>query len=214
MEYSKMTGFMIFAGAAVLALSPLCAGKLPPPKERNGAGKLPPRKERSGAGMRGMRRNAMVWRVFSQLSDAERKKMHELQRSNPEAFAAEMRKLVDKFEQQERTRIQKLKSLIEQYRKSSDKDERNRLKAEVAKMEKEIFNKRLAGLSRTISNAKRRVAMMEQEYKKRKAKAHDIVEARVDALLTGELPVVSYPPRRNAPPSPPRPGTPRKGSGR
>ena len=128
-----------------------------------------------------------------------------------EAFAAEMRKLVDKFEQQERTRIQKLKSLIEQYRKSSDKDERNRLKAEVAKMEKEIFNKRLAGLSRTISNAKRRVAMMEQEYKKRKAKADDIVKARVDALLTGELPVLSFPPRRNAPPRPIHPPHPRRG---
>ena len=133
---------------------------------------------------------------------------------NPEAFAAEMRKLVDKFEQQERTRIQKLKSLIEQYRKSSDKDERNRLKAEVAKMEKEIFNKRLAGLSRTISNAKRRVAMMEQEYKKRKAKADDIVKARVDALLTGELPVWSFPPRRNAPPRPIHPPHPRRGPGK
>ena len=200
MEYSKMTGFMIFAGAAVLALSPLCAGKLPPPKAR------------SGAGMRGMRRNVMVWRVFSQLSDAERKKMHELQRSNPEAFSAEMRKLIDKFEQKERARIRKLQSLIDQYRKSNDKAERSRLKAEVAKMEKELFNQRLAGLSRTIINAKRRVAMMEEELNKRKAKAHDIVEARVDALLTGELPVVSYPPRRNVPPRPPHPGTPRKGS--
>ena len=199
MEHSKITRFMTIAGAAVLTLSPLCAEKLPPPRER------------SAAVMRGMRRNAMSWRVFSQLSDAERKKMHELQRSNPEAFSAEMRKLVDKFEQQERTRIQKLKSLIEQYRKSSDKDERNRLKAEVAKMEKEIFNKRLAGLSRTISNAKRRVAMMEQEYKKRKAKADDIVKARVDALLTGELPVWSFPPRRNAPPRPIHPPHPRRG---
>ena len=199
MEYSKMTRFMIIGGAAVLALSPLCAEKLPPPKDRG------------GAGMRGMRRNAMIWRVFSLLSDTERKKMHELQRSNPEAFAAEMRKLVDKFEQQERTRIRKLKSLIEQYRKSSDKAERARLKAEVAKMEKENFNQRLAGLSRTITNAKRRVAMMEQEFNKRKAKADDIVKARVDALLTGELPVLSFPPRRNAPPRPIHPPRPRKG---
>ena len=199
MEYSKMTRFMIIAGAAVLALSPLCAEKLPPPKDRG------------GAGMRGMRRNAMIWRVFSLLSDTERKKMQELQRSNPEAFVAEMRKLVDKFEQQERTRIRKLKSLIEQYRKSSDKAERARLKAEVAKMEKENFNQRLAGLSRTITNAKRRVAMMEQEFNKRKAKADDIVKARVDALLTGELPVLSFPPRRNAPPHPPHQPRPRRG---
>ena len=154
-----------------------------------------------------MRRNAVLWRVFSQLNDAERKKMHDLQRNNPEAFTVEMRKLVDKYEQLERIRNERLLSLIDKYRKSKDEKERAKLKDELTRMEKERFEQHLAGLSRTIANTRRRLAFMEKELNKRKAKKEAIVDARVEAILTGKIPVFApqgSPPPPQGPPGPPR----------
>ena len=196
MNYFSFTGIIAVAGAALFSVLPLSgAEKLPPP-----------RREHKGPHVRNMRLNAMVWRVFSQLDDAERKKMQELQRSNPEEFASAMRALVDKYEKLEQERIKKLSDLIEKYRKTNDKNERAKLKSEVAKMEKERFDHRLANFAKMIEGTKRRVALMEEDLNKRKAKKEAIVEARVEALLSGELPVgpPQHPrPMRKGPPRPP-----------
>ena len=102
MNYFSFTGIIAVAGAALFSVLPL-----------SGAEKLaPPRREHKGPNVRNMRRTAMVWRVFSQLDDAERKKMQELQRSNPEEFASAMRTLVDKYEKLERARVEKLSALM------------------------------------------------------------------------------------------------------
>ena len=165
--------------------------------------------EKPGPGngrMRGMRRNALIWRAFSQLNETERKKMQDLQRSNPEAFAAEMRKLAEQFEKKENSWREKMGLLTEKYRKSTDKAERSKIKAEMMKLEKERFDKRLGDLEKTIAATKRRVAFMEQELKKRKERSDAIVEARVDAILSGELPLMGPPvmgPPRRGPGAPP-----------
>lgn len=191
MNHSGLPQIMAVAAFGAMILTPLCAEKASPPTGEHRVAK-----------MRSMRRHSMVWRVFSQLSEAERKKMHELQRSNPEAFSAAMRKLVDQYEQKERLRAKKLWSLIRKYRQSTDNDERAKAKAEVVKMEKERFEHRLQELSRTIESTKRRLVFMEQELNKRKAKKDAIVEARAEAILSGELPVrfpFHHPRRGNLP---------------
>lgn len=203
MKNSVLGKMIVCLGVLLFVLIPLYGEK----SSSVGAGKraLPPGKGR-GPYHHGMRRNAVFWRVFSQLSEPERKKMQELQRNEPEKFTAEMRKLAEKYEQRELAWRNKLTSLIEKYRKSSDKNERSKLKAEITVMEKERFDQRIAGLTRTIAGAKRRVAMMEKDLKKRKDKAAAIVDARVEALLNGEIPVM--PPRRSIPPR--KDGIPRK----
>ncbi|MBR7138141.1 MAG: hypothetical protein IKD44_01205 [Lentisphaeria bacterium] len=197
MNYSRLAGVMAAVGALLLTVTPLSAEKTPPAKEPG-----------KGARMRRMRRNAVLWRVFSQLNDAERKKMHDLQRNNPEAFTVEMRKLVDKYEQLERARNERLLSLIDKYRKSKDEKERAKLKDELTRMEKERFEQHLAGLSRTIANTRQRLAFMEKELNKRKAKKEAIVDARVEAMLTGKIPV--FAPQGPPPPPPGPPGPPRR----
>jgi hypothetical protein len=196
MKNSVLGKMIVCLGALLFVLTPLYGEK----SSSVGAGKrpLPPPGKGRGPHHYGMRRNAVFWRVFSQLSEPERKKMQELQRNEPEKFTAEMRKLAEKYEQRELAWRNKLTSLIEKYRKSSDKNERSKLKAEITVMEKERFDQRIAGLTRTIAGAKRRVAMMEEDLKKRKDKAAAIVDARVEALLNGEIPVM--PPRRSIPP--------------
>ena len=166
-------------------------------------------KQNPGGGrMRGMRRNALIWRAFSQLNETERKKMQDLQRSNPEAFAAEMRKLAEQYEKKENAWREKMELLTEKYRKSTDKAERSKIKAEMMKMEKVRFDKRLGDLEKTIAATKQRVALMEQDLKKRKERSDAIVEARVEAILSGELPLSGAGPVR-----PPMMGAPRRGPG-
>jgi hypothetical protein len=195
MKYAKLSGIMAVAALAALTAFPLEGAEQKKP--------VPPPHGHGRPAMRGSKRNAMVWRVFSQLSEAERKKMAELQRNNPEAFNAEMRKLVEQFEQQERARTKHLQSLIDRYRKSTDEKERAALKAELAKMETERFEKRLEGFAKMIAGTRKRLAIMEQDLEKRKARKGAIVEARVEALLSGEIPVIpahnGHPPMRKGP---------------
>lgn len=203
MNNAKIVTIAVLSAGIMASPAPLCAEKLPPPPQQG------------NMKMRRMRRNAIVWRVFSQLSEPERRKMQELQRNNPEAFTQKMRELADKYEQQENAWRNKMTALVEKYRKSTDKAEREKLKAEVVKMERERFNKRLTGLERTIAATKRRVALMEQELKKRKARSGAIVEARADAILSGELPVAGpshFQPRRG-PGAPGRPNFPPRSPG-
>ena len=159
----------------------------------------------------GAARGAAMWRAFSLLDEAERKKMLELQRNDPDKFFAEMRKLSAEFEKQEQARLKKLQCLIDKYRTSTDKAERERLKAELTKMERAQFDKRIAGLTRTVESTKRRLALMEQGLKERKEKADAIVDARVEALLSGEIPVNPVYPAPHMRQGPPRQGPPRQG---
>ena len=161
--------------------------------------KMPP----PGRGFGGPGRGAAMWRVFSRLDEPTRKKMLELQRNDPEKFFVEMRRLTEEYTKKDQLRRQQMQALIDKYRASTDKAEREKLKAELTRMEKAQFARHIAGLSSTIESTKRRLAFMEKELNKRKEKADAIVEARVEALLSGELPV-SPPDHRRGP----RPGGP------
>ncbi len=217
----------LLSGAVLLSAGALHAAPpepgAPPPfrgKPGEGPGKMG-RRPGKGPGMMGpmrpgmMRpgaaRGAAMWRAFSLLDEAERKKMLELQRNDPDKFFAEMRKLSAEFEKQEQARLKKLQCLIDKYRNSTDKAERERLKAELTKMERAQFDKRIAGLTRTVESTKRRLALMEQGLKERKEKADAIVDARVEALLSGEIPVAPAFPPAHMRQGPPRQGPPHQG---
>ena len=214
-------GIALLSGAVLLSTGALWAAppeQGAPPHFRNKQGEGPGKMARRpgmGPGMRqGAARGAAMWRAFSQLDENERKKMLELQRNDPDKFFAEMRRLSAEFEKREQARLQKLQCLIDKYRTSTDKAERDRLKAELTKMEKAQFDKRIAGLTRTVESTKRRLALMEQGLKERKEKADAIVDARVEALLSGEIPVAPSYPAPHMRQGPPRQGPPRQGQPR
>ena len=219
MRNIRSKGIALLSGAVLLSTGALWADQpeqgAPPPfrnKQGEGPGKMGRRPGMMRPGMRqGAARGAAMWRAFSLLDEAERKKMLELQRNDPDKFFAEMRRLSAEFEKREQARLQKLQCLIDKYRTSTDKAERERLKAELTKMEKAQFDKRIAGLTRTVESTKRRLALMEQGLKERKEKADAIVDARVEALLSGEIPVApAYPAPPHMRQGPPRQGPPRK----
>lgn len=212
-------GIALLSGAVLLSAGALWAappeqGAPPPFQGRPGEGPGGmARRLGKGPGMMmrpGMRpgaaRGAAMWRAFSLLDEAERKKMLELQRNDPDKFFSEMRRLSAEFEKQEQARLKKLQCLIDKYRTSTDKAERKRLKTELTKMEKAQFDKRIAGLTRTVESTKRRLVLMEQGLKERKEKADAIVEARVEALLSGEIPVAPAFPPAHMRQGPPRQG--------
>ena len=218
----KSKGIALLSGAVLLSTGALWAAppeQGAPPfqgKQGDGPGRMGRRPGKGPGMMRpGMRpgaaRGAAMWRAFSLLDEAERKKMLELQRNDPDKFFAEMRRLSAEFEKQEQARLKKLQCLIDKYRTSTDKAERERLKTELTKMEKAQFDKRIAGLTRTVESTKRRLALMEQGLKERKEKADAIVDARVEALLSGEIPVAPAYPAPHMRQGPPRQGPPRQG---
>ena len=126
-------GIALLSGAVLLSTGALWAAPpeqgAPPPfkgKQGEGPGRMG-RRPGLGPGMMrpGMRpgaaRGAAMWRAFSLLDEAERKKMLELQRNDPDKFFAEMRRLSAEFEKQEQARLKKLQCLIDKYRTSTDR---------------------------------------------------------------------------------------------
>ena len=204
----KFSGFAKIALGCMVSATVLCgAEKTAQPSPEKGE-KVAQNTVRSRSNRRG---NALIWRVFSQLPENERKKMQELQRNNPEQFAAEMRKIAEKYEQQENAWLKEMNSLVKSYRESSDKNERARLKAEISRLEKGRFEKRLQGFEKMIAATKKRVELMEQDLKKRKEHSKEIVEARVEAILSGEIPVgPAFMPHPRKPGPGPQMGRPRK----
>lgn len=204
----KSSGFAKIALGCMVTASVLC-GAEKTAQSAPETGKAP---HQSGINTRGGRRgNALIWRVFSQLPENERRKMQELQRNNPEQFAAEMRKIAEKYEQQENAWLKEMNSLVRSYRESSDKNERARLKAEISRLEKSRFEKRLQGFEKMIAATKKRVELMEQDLKKRKEHSKEIIEARVEAILSGEIPVgPAFMPHPRKPGPGPQMGRPRK----
>ena len=197
----KFSGFAKIALGCMVTANVLCGAEKtvqpsPGKGEKPAQNTVKPRSDRRG--------NALIWRVFSQLPENERKKMQELQRNNPEQFAAEMRKIAEKYEQQENAWLKEMNSLVRSYRECSDKNERARLKAEISRLEKSRFEKRLQGFEKMIAATKKRVELMEQDLKKRKEHSKEIVEARVEAILSGEIPVgpAFMPPSRKPGPGP------------
>lgn len=204
----KISGFATFALGCMMTASVLCGAEkaaAPAPGTANSPAK-------SGMNNRGGRRgNALIWRVFSQLPENERRKMQELQRNNPEQFAAEMRKIAEKYEQHENSWYKKMISLVNRYRESTDKNEKAKLKAEISQLEKSRFEKRLDGLEKMIAATKKRVSLMEQDLKKRKERSKEIIEARVEAILSGEIPVgPAFMPHPRKPGAGPQMGHPRR----
>ena len=181
MKNTEIVKIVMIAGGIAAAAIPLGAGEkaLPVPERRK------------------IFRGHMAWRAFSQLNEPERKKMQALQRSDPERFAAEMKLLAEKYEKKEIAWRGKMRALIAQYRRSSDVKEKEKIKAEITKMETERFQQRISALAKTIAVNKLRVAMMEKELKKRRERSKDIVEARVDAILTGEIPLTPALPKHH-----------------
>ena len=106
----KSKGIALLSGAVLLSTGALWAAppeQGAPPftgRQGDGPGRMA-RRPGKGPGMMmrpGMRpgaaRGAAMWRAFSLLEEAERKRMLELQRNDPDKFFAEMRKLSAEFE--------------------------------------------------------------------------------------------------------------------
>ena len=204
----KVSGFAKIALSCMMTASALCGAEKVQPPAQGSAEQPAPNAVRPRGARRG---NALMWRVFSQLPENERKKMQELQRNNPEQFAVEMRKITEKYEQKENAWFKEMTSLVKSYRECTDKNEQARLKAEITRLEKSRFEKRLQGFEKMIAATKKRVELMEQDLKKRKEHSKQIVEARVEAILSGEIPVApAFMPHPRKPGPGPQMGHPRK----
>ena len=160
----------------------------PPPGKRDG--------EKAPRPMRGGRRgaNEAMWAAFARLSDAERKEMLELQRSDPEKFREKMKAKAEEYRAAREKRNAELRALAEKIRTTTDAKERETLRNRLVAEVKTDFLNRLAEHRRRIEAMKRHAARLEKDLDQRTAEADKVVEKVVEAMIEGKLP----------PPPPPR----------
>ncbi len=143
------------------------------------------------------------WRAFGRLSEGERQKLMELQRTDPESFQQKLRELGEALYKQEAERTAELRKLVASFRAAGSDAERNRLREKIMTMAREDFQQRLEENRRQLQEMKRRAAQFEKELDKRAANADEAVAARVEALLSGLDEVRA--PLPQPPPPPPAP---------
>lgn len=195
----------VFLFLLIGALLPLVGAETPAkPSESEAEATVPSKREPPRR--RGHRNGYWIWRAFSQMTEAERRSMSELQRSDPEKFLKEMRKKGEALFRQEQARRAEIRSLVERH-KSADAKQQAAIKQRLTDMERQEFRRRVNELSHQIRATKARIAHMEADLKKRRAHAGEIIAVRVEAMLKGEL--FERPPRRRGggpvPPPPPPP---------
>ena len=149
----------------------------------------PPRQPRHGQQIGQPQRsggNFNFWRVFSRLAPAEQKEMMNLQRTDPEKFRSVMQEKIEKFQREQQAGRQKIDELVAKIRNSKDEKEKSELRKELHSILKAGFDARLAQMRRNIDANKKRIERMEAELKKREDNAEAIINASVDAVISGQ----------------------------
>ena len=166
----------------------------PPPSEGKRPGPPPPPRD-------GRINGAAIWAAFSRLSDAERKEMLELQRSDPEKFREKMKAKAEEYRNAWIKRQEELKALAAKIRRTKDPAEREVLRKRLTAEVKTDFLTRLAEHRRRIDEMKARAAKLEKALDQRTVEVDQTVEKAVQAMIEGREPER---PLRQGPPPPPR----------
>ncbi len=168
----------LVVGAGVWAAEP-ANGETPPP----------PPPDRSGR---------LIWRAFSQLSEAERKEMMELQARDQDAYRKKMQQKVEELRAREAASEARQKKLIADYRAATP-EAKPALKAQLEAMVREGYFRRLNENRSHLAEMKRRVEWLSKELEKREKTADASIHEIVNGLLDGTIPVTP-PERRKGPP--------------
>lgn len=126
------------------------------------------------------------WRIFSRLTPAEQKEMMNLQRTDPEKFRAAIHRKAEQIQAEQQLKRQKINELAGKIRNSKDEKEKSELRKELHSILKAGFDARLAQMRRNIDVNKKRIERMEAELKKREDNAEAIINASVDAVISGQ----------------------------
>ncbi|MDR0932188.1 MAG: ribosome-recycling factor [Victivallales bacterium] len=129
-----------------------------------------------------------VWRAFSRLTEEQRQELLKLQNSDSEQFRQKMRSLGETLRREEEANFAELRKSVAAYRSSTDDQERAKLKQKITMAVKERYMQRLKDNKRQLDAMKRRAEFLEKELAKREKNADQIIDMRVQSLLSGEFP--------------------------
>lgn len=141
----------------------------------------------------------VIWRVFSNLPDDERKKMMELQRTDPEKFRSIMTEKGKALIKADRERQNELRKLAAEYQSSSDTARKRELYKKIEESVRQNYFKRIEENRRHLAEMKRRTQDFEAELNKREKNADPAIKTRIEAILRGDVEPDRFPP----PPPPP-----------
>lgn len=191
---------LVLLAAAAFSTGSITAAEAPapvppkPPRPEGNRPAPPPYGGKRGAG-------AAMWAAFARLSDAERRELMELQRTDPEKFREVLRRKAEEYWAARIKRHEELRALAAKIRQSQDPAEREMLRKRLTAEVKTDFLNRLAEHRRRIEEMKAHAAKLEKALDQRTAEVDQTVEKAVQAMIEGREP--ERPPRKGPPP--PRP---------
>ncbi|MCQ2379148.1 MAG: hypothetical protein MJ016_08110 [Victivallaceae bacterium] len=132
------------------------------------------------------RMDSCMWEAFSCLNDAERAELMKLQRDEPEKFRAEMEKRAEAVYREKLAHYEEMQKIVDRCIASTDEAEKAALKAQLREKLASGFDRRLALHRRQAEAMKRRAASIEKEIDRRAASRDAILDAHLDAVLSGK----------------------------
>ena len=180
----KLVCVLLLAAAAGLYGAPPAPapGLAPRPGEKNGA--PPPRKN--------FRRRPPKM-FFSKLTQEERDKIDRLAKEGKkDELWAFMRQLFHKYRPEE---MKQLDALGEQFRKTSDEQEKARIRGKMRELAKTLFLKRQEFTRNSIADAEKELVQAQQELRRLKQR-YEHNEQNADKIINGHVEQMCLPPEQ------------------
>jgi len=120
-------------------------------------------------------------KIISQLSDAEKKRLRELQKSDTNAFRQEIKKIVTKYKALSNKKSQEMKNLIARFHTAGD-GEKAELKQKITEIIRNQFLHKMAVNKKNYEKAVKRLNELKQKLDERENNSEVIIKERVREL--------------------------------
>jgi len=120
-------------------------------------------------------------KIISQLSDIEKKRLRELQKSDANAFRRELKKIVAKYKAEHNKKSKEIRDLIKKFH-SSEGDEKNAVKEKITEFVRAQFVRKMEVNKKNYEKAAKRLEELKKRLNARENNAEIIIKERVREL--------------------------------
>lgn len=120
-------------------------------------------------------------KIISQLSDSEKKRLRELQKSDVKAFRREIRKIAGRYKTEHSKKSKEIRNLITAFH-SAEGDEKSVLKEKIREFVRAQFNRKMEGNKKNYEKAEKRLKELKKRLEVRENNAEIIIQERVREL--------------------------------
>lgn len=129
------------------------------------------------------RRGHRLKKFMESLSDEEKKELHELRKSDHDAFRKKMKQIIRRIHKSKRNNDKGIRKLVKKYHSAGNDKQREKIKSKIRKITIDQFKEKMSDNQKELERIEQRVKELRTKYEVRKAKMDEIIDRRIENLL-------------------------------